>query len=264
MSGGLARIRLTPSRANEYPEGMSTLTRLVRSAAALAATGLLLVGCAAGADDSAPTSTDDDAATSSPAPAPEDDQDLEAAWLDGGRMFAIVSWGSSTCIPVVDEVSADGQRVSLSLVDIGEADTACTADFAPRASVAALPDGVDPAQDVEFDVTIGDDVRDVELDGADVLGGDEYAASAGWFDDDGIVLLTWGSSTCVPLVQDVATAAGGATVTFAEQDGMCTMDMAPRTTIIELSDDDDADDDAPYTLTLVGGGLDGTVEVIGG
>jgi len=247
--------------------GMRTLPHLVRSAVALAAAGLLLVGCAAGGDDSAPTSTDDDAATSGPSTAPDDDQDLDAAWLDGGRMFAIVSWGSSTCIPAVDTISADGQTVSLSLVDVGEADTACTADFAPRASVAALPDGVDPTQDVEFRVTIGDDTDDVDLDGADGLGSsEEFAASAGWFDDDGIVLLTWGSSTCAPVVQDVAVATGGATVTFAEQDGVCTMDMAPRATIIGVPDDDDDDaddDDAPYTLTLVGGGLDGTVEVIG-
>lgn len=240
---------------------MSTLPRLVRVVAALAAAGVVLVGCAAG-DDSVPTSTDDGTATSGPAPAVDDDQDLAAAWLDDGRMFAIVSWGSSTCIPVVDEISSDGQTVSLSLVDTGAADAVCTADLAPRASVAALPDDVDPTQDVQFHVTIAGDTRDVGLDGAEPLGGDEYAASAGWFDDDGIVLLTWGSSTCAPVVQDVATATGSATVTFAEQEGMCTMDMVPRATIIGVPGDD-ADDDAPYALTLVGGGLDGTVEVIG-
>ena len=39
------------------------------------------------------------------------------------------------------------------------------------------------------------------------------------------------------------------------------MDMAPRATILEFGED--AVDDDAFTLTLVGGGLDGTVEVRG-
>jgi hypothetical protein len=39
------------------------------------------------------------------------------------------------------------------------------------------------------------------------------------------------------------------------------MDMAPRATIISFADDQVEDDG--FTLTLVGGGLDGTVSVRG-
>lgn len=38
------------------------------------------------------------------------------------------------------------------------------------------------------------------------------------------------------------------------------MDMAPRGTVIEFPEDE-VDDDGPFQLTLVGGGLEGTVDV---
>ncbi len=47
-----------------------------------------------------------------------------------------------------------------------------------------------------------------------------------------------------------------------DENQVCTMDMAPRATVVEFPEDDvDVDDDGPFQLTLVGGGLDGTVEV---
>ncbi|WP_194421494.1 hypothetical protein [Microbacterium abyssi] len=250
-------------------------SRLALSAAAALAAALLLTGCAWSPGGQSPESsaTPDDGGTT----APVSSDDVEAAWLDDGRMFAIVTWGSSTCIPVVDEITAEGQNVAVSLIDAPSADgaeQACTADLAPRASVGAFPEGVDPTKDVEFTVTMGDVTDDVDLDGNAALTGvpgdtTEFAPSAGWFDDEGIVLLTWGSSTCPPMVEGVEEQAGGATVTFTTQDGVCTMDMAGRATVIGLSDDDAADDDADrddgeFTLTLVGDNLDGTVSVIRG
>jgi len=88
----------------------------------------------------------------------------------------------------------------------------------------------------------------------------EYTPSAGWFDDEGIVLLTWGSSSCPPVVNDVQSTDAGATVTFQEVDGVCTMDLAPRVTPILLPQEAA---DGAFELTLVGGGLDGTVAVHG-
>src|SRR5690606_6722904 len=97
---------------------------------------------------SAPTSTSaPEPEQSQSADAPNTGDDMEAAWLDGGRMFAIVTWGSSTCVPTAEGVSADGQTVTVQLNE-GDADQVCTADLAPRASLAALPDGVDPTKDV--------------------------------------------------------------------------------------------------------------------
>lgn len=197
---------------------------------------------------------------------------MEAVWLDDGRKFTVVTWGSSGCIPTVAEVSANGQQVSVELTEGDDAEV-CTADLGPRASLGALPEGVDPTQDVELIVTLGDVTDDVELDGnaAFTPSAQGTEPSAGWFDEDGIVLLTWGSSTCGPIIEDVQPNSSGATVTFATDDRVCTDDLAPRATIIFVGDDDDtdgdddgdddADDDDAFTLTLVGGGLDATVPV---
>ncbi|GEK85456.1 hypothetical protein [Microbacterium aerolatum] len=253
---------------------MNTASRLALSASALLGAALLVVGCASGGQQPASSADPDD---SNSAPAPASGDDFEAAWLDDGRMFAIVSWGSSTCIPMVEDVTADGQTVTVTLTeaasgdaeggDGGDTEQACTADLVARASIGALPEGVDPTKDVEFTVTLGDMTDDAELDGNPALTGGpgeqtEYTPSAGWFDDEGIVLLTWGSSSCPPIVEGVEEQAGGATVTFKTEDRMCTMDMAPRATVIGLSGD--VDDDDEFTLTLVGDNLDGTVNVLRG
>lgn len=248
---------------------MTTPLRLVLAASTALAAALLVAGCASSPGSPAPTSSATTDGSGSSA-APTDDDDVEAAWLDDGRMFAIVTWGSSTCVPIVDEVTGDGQTVTVSLADPPSSDgaeKACTSDLAPRASVGAVPEGVDPTQDVEFIVTVGDVTDDVDLDGNPALkaapgSSTDYAPSAGWFDDEGAVLLTWGSSTCIPVVENVEEQAGGATVTFATQDGACTMDMVPRATVLGFGDDgDDSDDDDEFVLTLVGDNLDATVTV---
>jgi hypothetical protein len=245
---------------------MITPSRLALSASAVLAAALLLVGCT-GSAETPPTSsaTPDDSSSTG-----DVGDDFEAAWLDDGRMFSIVTWGSSSCVPIVDEISAEGQKVTLSLSDApddGGAEKVCTADFAPRASIGGLPAGVDPTKDVEFVVTLGEITEDVELDGNAALTGTpgdatDYLPSAGWFDDEGIVLLTWGSSTCPPVVENVDVQDAGATVTFATEDGACTMDMVPRATLLGMTGD--VDDDEDFVLTLVGGNLDAAVNVLRG
>lgn len=245
---------------------MTAPLRLVLAASTVLAAALLVAGCTSTPGASTPTSSaaPDDTA------APPTEDEIDAAWLDDGRMFAIVTWGSSTCVPIVDEVTADGQTVTVALVDPPSSDgaeKACTADLSARASLGALPTGVDPTKDVKFNVTVGDVTDDVDLDGNPALTGTpgdstEFAPSAGWFDDEGAVLLTWGSSTCPPIVENLEEQAGGATVTFATEDRMCTMDMAPRATVLGFSDD--IDDDGEFVLTLVGDNLDGTVSVLRG
>lgn len=184
-------------------------------------------------------------------------------------MVALVTWGSSSCVPVAEQATASGQTVSVTL-DAGPPDRACTADFAARATLVALPAGVDPTQDVELQVTLGEASGDTDLEGNPALTGvpgeeTNYAPSAGWYDDSSLVLLTWGSSTCLPVVEsvEVSEQANAATVNFASSDDPCTMDMVARATLLELGvDDDDADDD--FMLTLVGGGLDATLSVVEG
>lgn len=243
---------------------MTRISRAATSLIGLVAAAAFLAGCAGTPGDTSPTSTNAPQQNASPAPEPEDG--FEAAWLDDGRMFAVVSWGSSTCIPQVDEVTASGQQVSVSLVD-ADPDAACTADYAPRASIGAFPEGIDPTKDVELVVTYNDRTDDADLDADPSLTGvpggqTEYMPSAGWFDDESLVLLTWGSSSCLPVVESVEGSGASGTVTFAaEEDKPCTMDMAPRATIVAFSDDQ-VDDDG-FQLTLVGAGLDATIPVRG-
>ena len=243
--------------------------QIVTAGFALAAMTLLIAGCASGPASPEPTSSAaPDGSGASSAPVVEDD--IEAAWLDDGRMVGIVTLGSSTCIPIVDEITGEGQTVRVSLVDapaVEGSEPICTADLAPRATLAALPEGVDPTKDVELVVTLGDITDDVDLDGNPGLTGvpgetTTFEPSAGWFEDQGIVLLTWGSSTCPPIVESIDQQVTGATISFATQDGACTMDMAPRATVIGLSGD--IDDDVPFALTLTGGGLEATVDVLAG
>jgi len=186
------------------------------------------------------------------------DVEVDAAWLDGGRMVGLVTQGSSSCVPVADgaTLSADGV-LEVTLVE--PSTEVCTADMAPRVTAVPLPAGVDPSQDLQIEVA-GDGYRgDTDLDGVPGLaaptGETEYLPSAGWVDDGAFAILTWGSSSCAPTIEDIeVTASDAVTVTFAEPepDRMCTMDIAPRAVL--AFPDGELDDDAPVTLTLTGGG----------
>ncbi|MEV7610091.1 hypothetical protein AB0N61_11465 [Microbacterium sp. NPDC089320] len=246
---------------------MSTPSRVIAALSSLAAV-LLFAGCTIGPGATGSQATSNP--SSGPGQSTDDSDDVEGALLDDGRMFAVVTFGSSTCIPQVDQITAEGQTVSVTLVDVdggGETEKACTADLAPRASVGALPEGVDPTKEITLQVTYGDMVDDVDLDGDPSFTGTpgsstEYTPSAGWFDDGSLVLLTWGSSSCPPVVESLEGSGASGTATFTTDDGqVCTMDMAPRATILEFGED--AVNDDAFTLTLVGGNLDGTVEVRG-
>lgn len=241
---------------------MTSALRPLAPVVGLVAAALLVAGCTASPGSETPTS--------SPAPSAggvDDRNDIEGALLDDGRMFAVVTVGSSTCVPQVDQVSAEGQTVTVTLVDAeGESPRPCTKDLAPRASIGALPEGVDPTADITLEVTYGDITDDVDLDGDPAATGTpgtstEYLPSAGWSGDGALVLLTWGSSSCPPVIESLEGSGNSGTATFVtDETKACTMDMAPRATLLSFGDDA-VDDDAPFTLTLVGGGLEGTVEV---
>lgn len=229
-------------------------------AALLAAAALVLTGCTSDAGPATPVSTPEPSApaVSPEPPAASDDAELEAAWLDEGRFFAVVTWGSSTCVPVVETTTAEGQTVTVTFAE-EDATRPCTADYAPRASIAPLPEGVDPTEDVEVVVTLGDTTLRTELDGDDDLTASgeptQYAPSAGWFDDRQLVLLTWGSSSCPPVVESIEESSDSATITFAAETGACTRDMVPSSTVLGFSETVDDDDD--FVVTLQGAGFDG-------
>lgn len=228
------------------------------AASVLAGAVLVLAGCATAPAAPAPSPVPSDSASTAPEPA-----DIDAAWLDNGRMIAVVTWGSSSrdCTPQAQDVTADGQNVTVTMAEFDET-LACTADFTARATPVDLPAGVDPTKEISVTVTMGEQTADTDLDGltgATGIPGEptDYLPSAGWFDDNGIVLLTWGSGNCPPQPQDVTETADTLTVTLTPNEGACTRDLVPRVTVLQATNDDIT------TLTLVGDNLDGTVTILG-
>jgi hypothetical protein len=227
---------------------MTLAPRLLAVPTALLAAAVALAGCAT------PAASTPSASPSASADGGE--SEMDAAWLDDGRIIGLVTMGSSGCVPMAEDATleADGS-LSVTLVE-PESGTVCTADYAPRVTLVEVPEGVDPAEDLAISVN-GDGVdASTELEGVEGLAGGgmtDYLPSAGWTDTDGqFVLLTWGSSTCVPVISEVA-ASGPAEVTVAFEtpaaDQVCTMDMAPRTTVAFV---EGLEEDSDVSLVLAG------------
>ncbi|MCC2033141.1 hypothetical protein [Microbacterium allomyrinae] len=240
----------------------------VRSHSLAAGLGLALLlagaltACAtpAGSGGSTPSATTDGSGGAST------EVEVDAAWLDNGRVVGLVTQGSSTCVPTAGDVAYANGVLDVEFVEPA-ADTACTRDMAPRVTLVGLPEGVDPTQELEIRVT-GDGYHgDTDLDGVaglDPSGEVDYLPSAGWTDEDGqFVILTWGSSSCVPVVENVAGAGTEVTVTFVTPpaDQVCTMDMASRGTVAWV---DGLDDDSDVFAVLTGAEFDNVrIPIIG-
>ncbi|SFR91091.1 hypothetical protein SAMN04487846_0515 [Microbacterium sp. cf046] len=226
---------------------MTLPRRLLALPVALLLAGGALAGCATPAA-SAPSS--------SPSASEGAEVEIDAAWLDDGRIIGLVTVGSSTCIPAADDATlqADGS-LAVTLVE-PDADTACTRDMVPRVTLVEVPEGVDPSEDLAITVSGDGYSGSAELEGVEGLVGGgmtDYLPSAGWTETDGqFVLLTWGSSSCVPVISEVS-ASGPAevTVTFETPaaDQVCTMDMGPRASVAVV---DGLEEDSDVSLVLAG------------
>jgi hypothetical protein len=224
-----------------------TSARLLALPVVLLLAGGVLAGCA-----SSPSATP----SSTPSTGDSTEVEIDAAWLDDGRIVGLVTTGSSTCVPAADEATlqADGS-LAVTLVE-PDADTACTRDLVPRVTLVEVPEGVDPSMDLAITVTGDGYSGSTDLEGVEGLAGGgmtDYLPSAGWTETDGqFVLLTWGSSSCAPVVSDVA-ASGPAevTVTFETPpaDQVCTMDKAPRATVAFV---EGLEEDGDVSLVLAG------------
>lgn len=232
-------------------------TRRVTLAAATLLFAALLGGCATNPGAVTPSPADQSAGES-PANGSGSDGDIEAAWLDGGRMVGIVTQGSSTCVPVADDVELADGVLTVTLVVPGDRAQPCTRDLVPRVTLVGLPEPVDPSAGLRI-VAKGEGLdEDTDLDGVDLPmpdGPTDYQPTAGWTDEDGqFVILTWGSSSCPPIIEDVqATGEAEVTVTFQKPpaDQVCTMDIGPRGNVAQV---EGLDDDSDVELVLIGGG----------
>lgn len=228
---------------------LAGLGALLLAAAALA-------GCATGAPAPADSASPSDTAVQ--------EVEVDAAWLDGGASVAVLLEGSSTCLPMADDVSFADGVLAVSLLET-PADTACTRDLVLRGIPVTLPDGIDPAQDLTIEVSGDGYEGTTDLAGVEGLtpgvGVEEGAPSAGWAQAPGtFALLTYGSSTCVPQLAEVGmTETAQIIVNFAEPpaDQVCTADYAPRVTVVAGAD---VQPGVAYTATLFGDGFE-AVEV---
>lgn len=218
----------------------------------LALLGALLAGCATPSGSETPSTAPTNEVTPDP--------DLGAAWLDDGNLIGLVTLGSSTCVPQAEEATLEDGVLLVTLVQPAS-DQPCTADLAPRVTVVGVPEGVDPSADLPIQVTGDNYFGEVELAGVEGLSGPgnptDYLPSAGWATAPGqFVILTWGSSTCVPVIEDVA-ATGAAEVTVSYQtppeNQACTMDMRDRAAVAYISDLEDSSD---VEAILTGGEFD--------
>lgn len=229
------------------------LTLIAALGAGLLAAGAL-TGCATGA--SSPAQETSTSASSSPdAGESASAAKIGAAWLDAGRAIAVVTWGSSTCVPVVSaEPTVSGDAVTVTLGESGRTD--CTRDMAPRATLVGLPAGVDPTRSLEVTVEGAAEGRTTlaPLTSAP-SDAEQFAPSAGWVDARTIALVTYGSSGCPPTVESVITTGTGIAVQFAAPpaDQICTMDLAPRVTLADVGD---GAPEGAVSVVLSGGGVD--------
>jgi hypothetical protein len=229
---------------------------------AIVAAALALAGCASGTPAATPSTS-----ASTPAASPSTEAKLAAGWLENGRAIGVVTWGSSTCVPVGGAASVDGETISIPLSDAAD-EGACTRDYVPRVTLVATPDGVDPAADHIVAVTGGAAAAQAKLAGVAGLGGPSAAPtdgpSAGWTAEEGLfVLVTYGSG-CSPQVKEVA-ATGDAevTVTFAKPPAgqVCTMSYGPRASVAQVSGLKASED---VTAVLNGDGLQGVrIPIVG-
>lgn len=220
--------------------------------AALALASIALSGCAT------PSGGSPSNRPSSQTPVP--DPDLGAAWLDDGRIIGLVTLGSSTCVPgLADEATYQDGVLQVELA-APESDKPCTSDLVPRVTLVGVPEDVDPEEDLAIEVNGDDYYGEVELAAVPGLapGGEtDYQPSAGWATAAGqFVILTWGSSSCVPVMQDIeATGPAEVTVTYETPDEaqVCRLDMAPRGQVAFVND---LEEDSDVQLVLTGGEFD--------
>lgn len=121
---------------------------------ALAATLTLVAAGASGCASLVPEPAE--GAVTQPAAAVDDPYPVDAAWLLDGQLIAFVTWGSSSCHPVVKSVTATGDaRIDVAF-DRPTQNRFCTLDYSPRVGSIRTPGDIDPAKTVQLRITMED------------------------------------------------------------------------------------------------------------
>ncbi|WP_296198302.1 hypothetical protein [uncultured Microbacterium sp.] len=163
-----------------------------------------------------------------------------AVWLDGGRILGVMTQGSSSCAPVAADPMVDAEgTLEVHLAAPANA-TACTRDLVWRTTLLTAPAQIDRADDLRIQVS-GTASGETTLAGtaATEAAVDEYSASIGLSSIPGaLVLLTWGSSGCPPVLDTVRSTGDELDIAFAPRsaDRVCTADLVPRTLIVPVPD----------------------------
>lgn len=227
---------------------MGTRTRVFT-----AGLGMLLLGTAtltACSTSSESVSSTDEEAT---------DMDLSAAWLDGGAAVALVTQGSSSCLPSLGDVAVVDGTLQVEF-NASPAEETCTKDLGPQVTLVSLPAGIDPQKDLPIHVTSTTQTGEVDLPGAgELVASDpaDFTPSAGWTGHPGeFVVLSWGSSSYTPEVESTEfTAPGEVTVTYASMPigQPYVKDLVPHVNLVHL---DEVAADGVTTAVLAGGSFD--------
>jgi hypothetical protein len=100
-----------------------------------------LAGCS-GAANGAPTSIADETTAGVPESVEIDPNSTEASavWIEKGETFAVVTWGSSSCVPVPIEMEAAGDMVTIEFEP--SAEEMCTADMTATTHSFTVPEGM--------------------------------------------------------------------------------------------------------------------------
>lgn len=145
------------------------MKRILAQAAAVVAATCLLVSCAA-ETPTKPTETPPPATVSeSVAPGVPDgwesriDQNrlgeqILTGWIEEGKTFAVVIWGSSSCVPIADSIDSNADN-SMVLTFRASPNEVCTADMSPSTHTFALPKRV-TQRPIELTVVLPDAEQD--------------------------------------------------------------------------------------------------------
>lgn len=84
-------------------------------------------------------------------------EQILTGWIDEGKTFAVVTWGSSSCVPIANSIEASSDA-SLLVKFVPSPSEVCTADMAPATHTFTLPDTV-TQRPVTLTVEMTDPVR---------------------------------------------------------------------------------------------------------